>query len=40
MGWPRTDLMDLLGVRHPIIQAPMAGALTPAMPLLRRKPGD
>lgn len=31
MGWPRTDLMDLLGVRHPIIQAPMAGASTPEM---------
>ena len=31
MGWPRTDLIDLLGVRHPIIQAPMAGASTPAM---------
>lgn len=31
MSWPRTDLMDLLGVRHPIIQAPMAGASTPEM---------
>ncbi len=31
MGWPRSDLMDLLGVRHPIVQAPMAGASTPAM---------
>lgn len=31
MGWPRADLIDLLGVRHPIIQAPMAGASTPAM---------
>lgn len=31
MGWPRTDLIDLLGVRHPIIQAPMAGASTPEM---------
>jgi len=31
MGWPRSDLIDLLGVRHPIIQAPMAGASTPAM---------
>ena len=31
MGWPRTDLINLLGVRHPIIQAPMAGASTPAM---------
>ena len=22
--WPRTDLLDLLGIRHPIIQAPMS----------------
>ena len=22
--WPRTDLIDLLGIRHPIIQAPMS----------------
>ncbi len=31
MGWPRAHLTDLLGVRHPIIQAPMIGASTPAM---------
>jgi nitronate monooxygenase len=29
--WPRTDLMELLGVDCPIIQAPMAGAATPAL---------
>jgi len=29
--WPRTDLIDLLGVTHPIIQAPMAGSTTPAL---------
>src|SRR6516164_10672767 len=23
--WPRTDLLDLLGITHPIIQAPMSG---------------
>ena len=22
--WPRTDLLDLLGIRHPILQAPMS----------------
>jgi nitronate monooxygenase len=29
--WPRTDLIELLGVTHPIIQAPMAGSTTPAI---------
>lgn len=29
--WPRKDLIDLLGVTHPIIQAPMAGSTTPAL---------
>jgi len=29
--WPRTDLTELLGVTHPIIQAPMAGSTTPAL---------
>src|SRR3712207_3184879 len=29
--WPRSDLIDLLGVTHPIIQAPMAGLATPAL---------
>lgn len=30
-GWPRNDLTDLLGIEHPIIQAPMASAATPAL---------
>ena len=29
--WSDTRLMDLLGLEHPIIQAPMAGSTTPAM---------
>jgi nitronate monooxygenase len=29
--WPRTDLLDLLGIELPIIQAPMAGSTTPAL---------
>ncbi len=29
--WPDTRLLDLLGIDVPIIQAPMAGATTPAM---------
>jgi nitronate monooxygenase len=29
--WPRKDLIELLGITHPIIQAPMAGATTPAL---------
>ncbi len=29
--WPRTDLLDLLKLEHPIIQAPMAGSTTPAL---------
>ena len=29
--WPRTDLIELLGITHPIIQAPMAGSTTPAI---------
>lgn len=29
--WPRTDLLDLLGVTHPIIQAPMSGFSSPAL---------
>ncbi len=27
--WPQTRLTDLLGIAHPIIQAPMAGSATP-----------
>ena len=29
--WPRTDLVDLLGITHPIIQAPMSGFSSPAL---------
>lgn len=29
--WPDTRLTDLLGIEHPIIQAPMAGSTTPAL---------
>ena len=31
MSWPRPALIDLLGIEHPIIQAPMAGASTAAL---------
>jgi nitronate monooxygenase len=30
-NWPRTDLVDLLGITHPIIQAPMSGFGGPAL---------
>lgn len=29
--WPKTDLIDRLGISHPIIQAPMPGATTPQL---------
>ena len=29
--WPRTELTELLGIEHPIIQAPMASASTPEL---------
>jgi nitronate monooxygenase len=29
--WPRTDLLNLLGITHPIIQAPMSGFSSPAL---------
>ena len=29
--WPDLRLCDLMKIRHPIIQAPMAGAATPAL---------
>ena len=29
--WPRTDLTELLGITHPILQAPMGGESTPAL---------
>jgi nitronate monooxygenase len=31
-GWPSTRLIDLLKIDHPIIQAPMGGAVSPSMP--------
>src|SRR5215510_3294189 len=31
MSWPTRALIDLLGIEHPIIQAPMAGASTAAL---------
>jgi nitronate monooxygenase len=30
-SWPNTELIDRLGIRYPIIQAPMAGSSTPAL---------
>ena len=29
--WPDTRMMELLGIDLPIVQAPMAGATTPAL---------
>jgi nitronate monooxygenase len=29
--WPRTDFLELIGITHPIIQAPMSGFATPAL---------
>ena len=29
--WPRRDLIDLLGVVHPIVQAPMSGLAPPEL---------
>jgi len=29
--WPKTELINLLKIKHPIIQAPMAGASTPEL---------
>ena len=29
--WPRSELIDLLDIEHPIVQAPMGGESTPAM---------
>ena len=29
--WAKTELVDLLGIKHPIIQAPMVGASTPEL---------
>src|SRR5438309_4608569 len=27
--WPRTDFLELLGITHPIVQAPMSGSISP-----------
>src|SRR5687767_3359319 len=37
--WPRIDLLDLLGITHPIIQAPMAGLAPPALAVAVCKAG-
>ena len=29
--WPKRDLIDVLGIEHPILQAPMGGESTPEM---------
>jgi NAD(P)H-dependent flavin oxidoreductase YrpB (nitropropane dioxygenase family) len=29
--WPRTELQELLGIEHPIIQAPMSSITTPEL---------
>ncbi len=34
--WPDTRLSELLGIEHPIIAAPMAGASTPALAAMPR----
>src|ERR671919_558621 len=31
MRWPSTELTERLGIRYPIVQAPMAGATTPEL---------
>ena len=30
-AWPDTELKDRLGIRYPIVQAPMAGSSTPSL---------
>ncbi|MGZ0716541.1 NAD(P)H-dependent flavin oxidoreductase [Pseudomonas palleroniana] len=37
--WPDTRILDLLGINVPIIQAPMAGATTPAMVIAASQAG-
>jgi hypothetical protein len=32
-SWPNRRLLDLLKIDHPIIQAPMGGAVSPSMPV-------
>ena len=39
MAWPRQALIELLGIEHPIIQAPMAGASTAALAAAVSKTG-
>ena len=29
--WPRTDFLELIGIAHPVIQAPMSGFASPAL---------
>ncbi|MGC2201806.1 MAG: nitronate monooxygenase, partial [Stellaceae bacterium] len=29
--WPRTDLIELLGIAHPLVQAPMSGIAPPML---------
>jgi NAD(P)H-dependent flavin oxidoreductase YrpB (nitropropane dioxygenase family) len=29
--WPRTDFLELLGITHPVIQAPMSGFTPPQL---------
>jgi nitronate monooxygenase len=29
--WPRTDFLELLGIAHPVVQAPMSGFASPAL---------
>src|SRR5215475_12470386 len=29
--WPRTDFLELLGIAHPVVQAPMSGFAAPAL---------
>lgn len=31
MGWPKTRAAEVLGIRYPIVQAPMAGSTTPEL---------
>jgi nitronate monooxygenase len=38
-AWPDRRILDLFGIEHPILQAPMAGASTPAMAIAVGKAG-
>jgi nitronate monooxygenase len=38
-SWPNTELTGRLGIRYPIIQAPMAGSSTPALAIAVSKAG-